>query len=117
MEGFFMLGRIEEIDQKIIQVQKSTKTLFSFFAPWHHYCRSKCKPYYFWHLNPFSKPVHWAFLILYCLSLFLIIVSLSIAPPAPPTQAAIYTNTSADVVVGQPDFTTGTAGTTQRHFK
>jgi len=117
MEGFSVLGRIEEIDQKIIQVQKSTKTLFSFFAPWHHYCRSKCKPYYSWHLNPFSKLAHWTFLIIYCLSLSLIIVSLSIAPPAPPTQAAIYTNTSADVVVGQPDFTTGTAGTTQRHFK
>lgn len=61
---------ITEIDNKLWQVQKSTRTLIKTLLPFHEWLRSHSKLYYNWHLKSYSHGVHWGTL---ALSLVLII--------------------------------------------
>ncbi|MFA7244531.1 MAG: hypothetical protein WC080_04585, partial [Patescibacteria group bacterium] len=48
-----------------MNVQKSTRTTFSRFSPWHNALRMKSRWYYRWHLNNIASPIHWGILVLY----------------------------------------------------
>ena len=74
-----------KIDQKIVAIQNSTRTLFYPLAPAHHYFRNKSRFYYNWHLNPHYQKVHIATLVLYLLLISTILFQ-SIIPQ--PTLAA-----------------------------
>lgn len=54
--------RIEEIDQQLIAIQRSTRTLFKLFEPLHEKARENWKWYYKWHIKPIASKVHWAVL-------------------------------------------------------
>lgn len=47
-------------DEKIVRIQKSTRTTFRLMIPAHNWMRSRFKWYYNWHINPFANHVHWA---------------------------------------------------------
>lgn len=57
------------MDLKLIRIQKSTRTLFGVFSPLHNWFRMKFRWYYNWHLNPYYKTVHYATLATYLLLL------------------------------------------------
>jgi hypothetical protein len=64
--------KIVEMDKKILQVQKSTKTLFKLFERSHNWLRSKSHAYYDWHLNPYASTIHWVTLaVIFLITLFL----------------------------------------------
>ena len=56
------LSRASEIDERIIELQKSTRTLVPAMIPVHNWLRMKIRWYYKWHLKPYSKGVHWVVL-------------------------------------------------------
>lgn len=65
--------KISDLDKKIWQLQRSTRTLFKSFAKLHNVLRAKYKFYYNWHLNPYSDLTHWIVLIVaFLLSIYLL---------------------------------------------
>lgn len=62
--------KIETLDDKIIAVQNSSKTLFPQFLSLHNSLRMRWGWYYRWHLKNRISTVHWLLLILYTVSLF-----------------------------------------------
>jgi plastocyanin len=65
MEAETRLGRrrgLDDLERKIIRIQKSTRTLIPGFSPIHNNLRARFKWYYFWHILPQSQFVHWAVL-------------------------------------------------------
>ena len=79
---------INELDEKIVLVQNSTRTLIPQLSPLHNYLRQKSPWYYKWHLKPFAKFVHWFALLLYLTALPFLI--LHITQPAPAVKASGY---------------------------
>lgn len=89
-EGNQHLQELKKIDQKILCVQNSTKTTFSFFSPVHNYCRTQYKWYYDWHTKPYATKVHAGFLmLLICAGLLISSSSLLYGPGR--VKAATYT--------------------------
>lgn len=62
--------KIETLDDKIIAVQNSSKTLFPQFLSLHNGLRMRWGWYYRWHLRNRVSTVHWLLLVLYIVSLF-----------------------------------------------
>lgn len=62
---------IENIDQKIILIQKSTKTTVPQLRPLHDTLRQRYKWYYNWHLSPYSRATHFLVLGVYFLAIIL----------------------------------------------
>lgn len=58
-----------DLDSKIFEIQRSTRTLFNCFTPLHNWIRLKARFYYIWSLKPYSVAVHWVILGLYLVSL------------------------------------------------
>lgn len=54
-----------KLDEKILRIQKSTKTLFKFLIPLHDRLRLRFRWYYIWHLNPYFTIYHLLMLIVY----------------------------------------------------
>ena len=89
------LREIEEIDNKIVLIQDSTKTLIPQFAPLHHFFRQKSKWYYNWHLRPYASKMHWGILSIYFIGIFIAAIYASIGPPYQSVKAgACISNTS-----------------------
>lgn len=51
-------NRIDELDQAIVRVSRSTRTRFALFIPIHNYLRTHFSWYYDWHLNQYASFVH-----------------------------------------------------------
>jgi hypothetical protein len=51
---------INELDQKIMAVQNSTRTLLPFMIPVHDWLRQRSQLYNKWHLKIYANKVHWA---------------------------------------------------------
>ena len=66
---------MKDLDQKILDIQKSTRTLFKMFLPLHDKLRLRSRLYYNWHLNWFSSPVHYSIGFLFLLAIIYSIVS------------------------------------------
>lgn len=62
--------KIETLDDKIIAVQQSSRTLFPQFLSLHNGLRMRWGWYYRWHLRNRVSTVHWLLLVLYIVSLF-----------------------------------------------
>ncbi|MFA5927045.1 MAG: YCF48-related protein [Patescibacteria group bacterium] len=90
MGGKFNLT--EEIDNQIVLVQKSTKTVLPFMAKPHNKLRQKFHWYYKWHLNPYHKIVHWSALSLHVAVIFSLVAS-SVFLGRLPASAATTTKT------------------------
>lgn len=48
------------LDQKIMAVQNSTRTLLPFMIPVHDWLRQRSQTYYKWHMKSYANKVHWA---------------------------------------------------------
>lgn len=59
---------IEDLERELERIQKSTKTLFKVFLPFHDKLRLKYSWYYKWHTFSYAKAVHVAVLILFVFS-------------------------------------------------
>ncbi len=70
---------IEELDQKVNKIQKSTTSTWDTLTPLHNYLRVKSKRYYNWHLNYKSKITHLFVLFIYiiCTSVSFILIGFS----------------------------------------
>ncbi|MFA7244068.1 MAG: hypothetical protein WC080_02170 [Patescibacteria group bacterium] len=87
-----------------MKVQKSTRTTFSRFSPWHNALRMKFGWYYKWHLSGSSSPFHWMFLTLYIVAISVlgfVMVNPSINFEKPPK--ALAANTTTWTVAGAGD--------------
>ncbi len=60
---------MENLDKKIIAVQKSTRTTFSCFNPLHNKLRAKFPWYYSWHVKSFANFAHKLVLLAYTLNI------------------------------------------------
>lgn len=54
-----------DLDQKILTLQRSTKTQFKVFIHLHEWLKMNFRPYYLWSVKPYSRAVHWAILLIY----------------------------------------------------
>lgn len=98
---------LEDLEQEMHRLQRSTKTLFRFFAPLHNLLRHRSGWYYRWHLRPYHRHVHYSALTVTC-AIIAIIVSGSFYVSTPhQTKASgdpvavsgkgTFTNTSGDL--------------------
>ena len=90
------LREIEEIDNKIVLIQDSTKTLIPQFAPLHHFFRQKSKWYYNWHLKPNASKIHWSALVVYVVIFIVSAIYGMMGNPYKPIIAAGLSCTSVD---------------------
>lgn len=58
----------KEIENRLMLIQKSTKSTFKQLIPWHERLRIKFKWYYNWHLNPYATRIHLATLSIYLIA-------------------------------------------------
>lgn len=65
--------KTDDLDRKIVAVQRSTKTAVPFLAPLHNGLRMRFKWYYNWHLNPDYGPLYWIFISLYFLAIMALV--------------------------------------------
>ena len=63
----------DDLDKKITEIHKSTKTTFPFMVPFHDWARIKFKRYYNWHLNSNVNKIHLSTLIV-CIFIVLLII-------------------------------------------
>src|SRR3989344_5845160 len=82
-----------ELDQKIIAVQKSTRTSFPFMLPIHDRLRIKYKWYYNWHVNPCCQSAHTVFLIIFIIGISIFLMYSLFGPPYKKVRAVITTYT------------------------
>lgn len=53
------LNKLEKIDQEIIEIQRSTKTLVPQMSVAHNFLRMKYRWYYDWHKRGYANKLHW----------------------------------------------------------
>ena len=83
------LDRAFELDQKIVALEESTKTLVPAMTPVHNYLRMKFKWYYNWHMKPYAHKVHWTILGVSMSAMMLgIFFSVSVPNPVEKTVGA-----------------------------
>jgi len=101
--------RIEEIDQQLIAIQRSTRTLFKLFEPLHEKARENWKWYYKWHIKPVASKVHWtilgssfAFAIAFIISIIMTPVNVTEAIAETPVVSGSTSTTtiSAEIPAG-----------------
>lgn len=76
---------IDEMNREIFLIQNSTGTLIPKFVRLHHRLRQKYRWYYQWHVQPFTKNVHWLMFLFYLVLIPL--AFLSFWPRVPQTKA------------------------------
>jgi len=91
-------ANVSDIDQKISQIQQSTRTSFGVLLPLHERMRMRFRWYYNWHLKRSSKWVHLGFLALYILALGAF--GFTSYKTAIPTQVQAATNTTTWTIAG-----------------
>lgn len=83
-----------ELDQKIAQIQKSTKTTVPQAVPMHDKMRMKYKWYYNWHIMPYSSSIHWGVFLTYFFFLIIavntILFSLQVRSSSPYNFSTFY---------------------------
>jgi hypothetical protein len=83
----------EELDKKIAQIQKSTRTTFRIFAPAHEKFRMKYSWYYNWHTNPHATKFHIGTLLIYTFAFFAFIYGSLLTNPQQ-SQASLEVNSN-----------------------
>jgi hypothetical protein len=60
---------VADLDQQLLAIQRSTKTLFPQMTKLHNLCRMRSTLYYRWDLHPSVFILHWLVLVIYTLSI------------------------------------------------
>ena len=74
--------RVNELDEKLIQLQKSTRASIPAMVWFHDTLRQKFRWYYAWHMNAWSNAVHWSLLTGYTVAAVVLMVTLVAKGPA-----------------------------------
>ncbi len=82
---------MNDLEKKMINLQRSTGTALPFFGRIHNWLRMKNKWYYNWHLKPNSAKIHKAIAIVYTLGMLLTFVNFTLYYSVQKVQAASYT--------------------------
>ncbi|TSC93464.1 MAG: hypothetical protein CEN89_1 [Candidatus Berkelbacteria bacterium Licking1014_7] len=61
-------------DEKIIRIQKTTRSAWNWSTKAHNFLRMKFKWYYKWHANPVSSHIHWSIMLLLLAGLLIVIL-------------------------------------------
>lgn len=61
--------KMAELEERLAQIQKSTRTTWPALIPLHDKMRMKFRWYYNWHCQPKASIIHWGILSFYCLAL------------------------------------------------
>ncbi|MEI6040410.1 MAG: hypothetical protein WCP93_03620, partial [Candidatus Berkelbacteria bacterium] len=80
--------RVEELDTRLAQLQKSTRGSFRAMVGPHDLLRQKFRWYYNWHMNSWANIVHWAVLSGYTVAAFVLVFTLVTKAPSHYAQAA-----------------------------
>jgi hypothetical protein len=91
-----------KIDKEIRKIQKSTKTLFKFFAPMHNFLRMNLSWYYKWHLHPYHRHVHYSALgVVFTVAAFAIVFSSAVTTHATGSAVSVTGSTAVTVNSGE----------------
>ena len=80
---------MKNLDQKIIAVQKSTRTTFPRLSALHNKLRAKFPWYYSWHVKPFANITHQLILLIYVLNIVVFVLFSSVLTYRPTTNIAM----------------------------
>ncbi len=88
---------IQELDKKLIRIQRSTKALMPWASKLHNFLRMHFRWYYRWHINPIARTSHWVFLF-FSLVVFSLFTAVLISNPQQHLKAASLTKTWDDTI-------------------
>lgn len=74
--------KVERIDDRIVAIQRSTRTLMPSLAPLHNLLRMRWRWYYHWHLRRGVSLIHYVFLAIYIIFVVFIFYSYLIPKPS-----------------------------------
>ncbi len=75
-----MQQSIEDMEEQILAIQRSTRTLLPGFIRVHNWCRMNSRWYYKWHLFKYATLVHVGVLLLSIITAFALVLSVKVEP-------------------------------------